>query len=57
MKTKEYWESQIEILKDKLHRMLEENNGKINEEIVEVSQALDELIIEEVKIYNYKNEK
>jgi len=53
MKTKEDDKVQLNILKDKLHRMLEDNDGVVTKEIVEVSQALDDFIIQEMKKYNY----
>lgn len=42
--------TQVEILKDKIGKMLDESDGKINRDIVEVSQALDKLILQELKI-------
>jgi len=57
MKTKENNKAQLNILKDKLHRMLEDNNGIITKEIVEVSQALDDFIIQEIKKYKYNDKK
>jgi len=57
MKTKESNQVQLNILKDKLHRMLEDNDGVVTKEIVEVSQALDAFIIKEIKKYNYNKEK
>jgi len=57
MKTKENKKIQLNILKDKLHRMLEDNDGIVTTEIVEVSQALDDLIIHEIKEYDYNKKK
>lgn len=57
METKEKKKTQLEILKERLHRMLESSNGLVTEEIVEVSQALDEIILLETKKYNYNKKK
>jgi len=57
MITKENSKMQLNILKNKLHRMLEDNDGIVTEEIVEVSQALDDFIIQEMKKYNYNKAK
>ncbi len=53
MKTKEKSKIQLDILKDELHRMLDDSNGIITDEIVKISQALDEIIIQETERYNY----
>ncbi|MBU5677118.1 Spo0E family sporulation regulatory protein-aspartic acid phosphatase [Alkaliphilus sp. MSJ-5] len=53
MKTKEKSKIQLDILKDKLHRMLDDSNGIITDEIVKISQALDEIIIQETERHNY----
>nr|WP_249168756.1 Spo0E family sporulation regulatory protein-aspartic acid phosphatase [Alkaliphilus sp. B6464] len=53
MKTKEKSKIQLDILKDELHRMLDDSNGIITDEIVKISQVLDEIIIQETERYNY----
>lgn len=57
MKTKESEKLQLDVLKDKLHKMLENTNGIVTKEIVEVSQALDDIIILEIKKHNYNRKK
>lgn len=57
MKSREDDRLQLNILKDRLHRMLEDNNGIVTEEIVAVSQALDDFILKEIKKYNYNKKK
>ena len=57
METKEDYEIKLNMLKNKLHRLLECNNGIVTKEIVEVSQALDNFIIEEMRRYNYNKKK
>lgn len=57
MKTKEHAERKLNIVKDKLHRLLECTDGIVTEEIVEVSQALDDLIMEEMRKHNYNRKK
>jgi len=57
MKTKDHIERQLNIVKDKLHRLLECTDGIVTEEIVEVSQALDDLIMEEMRKHNYIRKK
>ncbi len=48
---------QLNTLRDKLNKMLENNDGKINEDIVKVSQALDVLVLEEMEKHNYNKKK
>ena len=50
MGNKECGETRIEDLKNKLSKMLKESDGKINEDIMEVSKELDKLILQELKM-------
>lgn len=55
MKSREESENEINVLKNRLHKMLEGTNGIVNEDIVEVSQKLDILILQETKKNNYNH--
>lgn len=50
-------ENKFNILRDKLNKMIKDTDGKVTEEIVEVSQALDELIMDEMKRNKYDGSK
>ncbi len=57
MITKEDNKTKLNILKDKLHKLLEDTDGNVTKEIVEVSQALDDIIFLETKKHNYHRKK
>ncbi len=43
----------LDMLKAKLQKMLESNDGVVTEEIIAISQILDEFILEEMENNNY----
>lgn len=47
----------LDMLKNKLQKMLESNDGVVTEEIITISQLLDEFILEEMKNNNYNYKK
>ncbi len=53
MDINKYNKISLDTLKDKLHKMLENTDGTVTEEIVKVSQELDAFIMQEMKKHNY----
>lgn len=47
----------LDMLKAKLQKMLESNDGVVTEEIIEISQLLDRFILEEMENNNYNYNK